>query len=488
MDKQAQTIPRLAAIVLFTATCFAVLVYMWLTFGGPVPLKPEGYRFKATFTEAPLLVSEADVRIAGLNVGKVKKVSRAPNGGVLAELELDERYAPIGSNARAILRPKSLLGQTYVELSPGTRGAPPLAEGDTLKAEQVKESVEIDELLRIFEKETRDDLQNWLRELATAIDKGRGKDFNDALGNLPGFVASGADVLRVLDDEEPALRRLIRNSGVTLSALNERENQFRSLIVNADRFFGTVASRNEQLATIIEILPTFLDETRTTVARLEEFAIDTRPLVRDLQPVATDLRPTLRNVGLLAPDLERLFRRLDPLIDEAPRNLPRAAAYLRGTQQVFENLHPYLQELNPIISFLNYYQEQVSDFIMNGSGSISGTLPAGDPGQGPRHYLRQMSVINSRSLAFNSQRQEFDRGNAYPAPNYLRRANAFGIQEAWDCKPLPGPKAEPTNGSPPCFIAPGSIWDGKKYPQLVSGVDKLVEPPAGVDGRRPARP
>lgn len=486
MNKQAPTLSRLAAIVLFTTSCFAVLVYMWLTFGGPVPLKSEGYRFNAVFTEAPLLVSEADVRIAGLNVGKVKKVSRAPGGGVLAEIEIDHRYAPLGSNARAILRPKSLLGQTYVELTPGTRGARPLDEGETLDPGQVQESVEIDELLTLFDKDTRENLRGWMRELATAIDKGRGQDLNQAFGHLPQFVASGADVLRVLDDEEPALRRLVRNSGVTLGALNERRNQFRDLVVNADRFFDAVASRNVRLAETIEILPTFLDETRTTVARLERFSIDTRPLVRDLQPVATDLRPTLHDVGRLAPDLEHLFRNLGPLIDEAPRNLPRAAAFLRGTAPVWESLYPYLQELNPIISFLNYYQEQVSDFIMNGSGSISGQLPA-LPGQGPRHYLRQMSIINSRGLAFSTQRQSFDRGNSYPAPNYLRRANAFGIQEAWDCKPR-GEESKPAQGEPPCFIAPGSLWDGNKYPRLRSGIDKLVPPPEGTEGRRPARP
>jgi virulence factor Mce-like protein len=486
MDKQAQTFGRLAAIVMFTATCFGVLIYMWLTFGGPVPLKPEGYRVQAVFTEAPLLVTEADVRIAGLNVGKVKKISRAPNGGVLTELELDKRYTPLSSNARAILRPKSLLGQTYVELSPGTRDAPKLEEGALLADSQVDESVEIDELLTIFDRDTRENLRGWMRELAKVIDKGRGQDFNQALGNLPGFVASGADVLRVLDDEEPALRRLVRDTGVTLGALNERRGQFRDLIVHADRFFGAVASKNQRLSETIEILPTFLDETRATVARLEEFSIDTRPLVRDLQPVATDLRPTLRNVGRLAPDLEHLFRNLPPLIEEAPKNLPRAAAFLRGTPQVFEQLHPYLRQLNPIIAFLNYYQEQVADFIMNGSGSISGTLPA-LPGQGPRHYLRQMSIINSRGLAIQTQRQSYDRGNAYPSPNYLRRANALGIQEAWDCKPN-GPQREPTNGEPPCYVAPGSVWDGNKFPQLEADMDALVEPPQGTDGRRPARP
>jgi phospholipid/cholesterol/gamma-HCH transport system substrate-binding protein len=81
VNKQAPTFPRLAAIALFTISCFVVLVYMWLTFGGPVPLQSKGYRFKAVFTEAPLLVTQADVRISGLNVGKVKKTSRAPNGG-----------------------------------------------------------------------------------------------------------------------------------------------------------------------------------------------------------------------------------------------------------------------------------------------------------------------------------------------------------------------------------------------------------------------
>jgi virulence factor Mce-like protein len=486
MDKQAQTFGRLAAIVLFTLSCFGVLVYMWLTFGGPVPLKPEGYRFKATFTEAPLLVSEANVRIAGLDVGKVKKVERAPNGGVLAEIELDERYAPLASDSRAILRPKSLLGQTYVEIAPGSRSAPPLDEGDELAETQVEESVEIDELLTIYDEDTRENLQGWIGELATAIDKGRGENFNEALGHLPTFVASGNDVLRVLNDEEPALRRLVRNSGVTLGAINERRGQFRDLVVNAERFFGAVASRNERLSETIEILPTFLDETRATVARLERFSRDTHPLVRDLQPVMTDLRPTLRDVGRLSPDLERLFKNLGPLIDEAPDTLPRAAAFLRGTPQVFENLHPYLNELNPIIAFLNYYQEQVSDFIMNGSGSISGTLPPVD-GAGPRHYLRQMSIINSRGLAFQSTRQPYDRGNAYPSPNYLRRANAFGIQEAWDCKPN-GIQREPEAGLPPCYVAPGSLWDGKKFPRLESNDDRLREPPRGLSGRRPARP
>src|SRR3712207_166705 len=116
--------------------------------------------------------------------------------------------------------------------------------------------------------------------------------------------------------------------------------------------------------------PPFLSEPRPPLNRLRRFSRDTRPLVRDLQPVARDLSPTLRDVGRLAPDLRALFRNLDPLIDESRRNLPAAARFIRGAEPVFEALHVYLPELNPVLSYLNYQSEQVSDFIMNGSGTL----------------------------------------------------------------------------------------------------------------------
>src|SRR3712207_7084664 len=39
--------------------------FLWLSFGGPVPLKPKGYRVQIGFPEATTLATEADVRVAG---------------------------------------------------------------------------------------------------------------------------------------------------------------------------------------------------------------------------------------------------------------------------------------------------------------------------------------------------------------------------------------------------------------------------------------
>jgi len=72
MQKSAPSFARIAAMVLFALSCFGLVLFLWLAFGGPVPLKPKGYRVTASFAEAASLATEADVRISGVPVGKVK--------------------------------------------------------------------------------------------------------------------------------------------------------------------------------------------------------------------------------------------------------------------------------------------------------------------------------------------------------------------------------------------------------------------------------
>jgi virulence factor Mce-like protein len=486
MIKKAPTLLQLAAMTGFVLSVVALLMMLWLQFGGTIPLRAEKYRFQASFDEAALLVEQADVRMAGIDVGKVVD-KKLVDGRSLATIELDEPYAPIPRDTRVLLRTKALLGETYVELTPGERAAGPLEDGDTLPRAAAQDAVQIDEIVRTFDEPTREAFQGWMHELARAIRLGRGEDLNDALGTLPGFVASGEDVLRVLNEEEPALRALIRNSGRALAAVNERRGQLGELIVNANNFMGALASRNESLAEAVLILPTFLNESRATLHRLRDFAADTRPLVRDLKPVADDLHPTLRDVGRLAPDLRQLFRNLDPLIDESERNLPAAADFIAGAEPVFESLHVYLPELNPILSFANFEQAQLADFITNGGGSLSATLPP-FPGEGPRHYLRQYGVINSRGLGIARTRPAYERANAYPGPNYMTRGRALGIPEAFDCKPSGGPVRESKNGEPPCYVAPRSLFDGRFFPRLQRGGAPLRPPPPGTLGSQPASP
>ena len=485
MIKQAPTWKGLTAMAVFALSCFGILLYLWISFGGPAPLKPQSYRFKANFPESSLLVNNADVRISGLTVGHVAGKELDRTGGQIVEIDVDRAYAPIPADTRAILRAKSILGQIYIELTPGTGGGPMLEDGGTLRRTQVEDAIFVDEILSTFDKPTRTYFRGWLDQISKAIRDGRGKDLNQALGKLDRWVASGADVLEVLDDQNPALERLIRNGSITLAAINERRGQFRELIGNANDVFDALASRNDQLAETISILPTFLDESKATLARLEAFAKNTQPLVRDLTPVAYKLQPTVRDVGKLAPDLRGMFRKMGPLIDESGRTLPEAAKFLDGAGPTLESVHAYLTQLNPILSFLNYQQQQVADFIMNGAGSLSASLGRLE-GEGPRHYLRQFTLINSRSSGVATTRPSYDRGNSYPLPNYYKRKKAFGIGEAWDCKPS-GPQKEPKNNEPPCYVQAPQTWDGKMFPRLEPG-NKEQDPPDNFDGTKPAQP
>ena len=124
MIKETPSLGRIFAMVAFTLSCFGILVFLWLSFGGSVPLQPKGYRVTVAFPEATQLAQEAEVRISGVRVGRVKKKEPNQQTGLTdTELEIDARYAPIPKDTRAILRQKTLLGETYVELSPGHAGA-----------------------------------------------------------------------------------------------------------------------------------------------------------------------------------------------------------------------------------------------------------------------------------------------------------------------------------------------------------------------------
>ena len=147
---------QLAAMVIFAFSCFGLLLFLWLSFGGAIPLKPKGYQVRIAFPEATTLATEADVRIAGVSVGKVRKldVDRGANR-TMVTLELESAYAPLHQDARAILRQKTLLGETYVELTPGHAQAKPIPEGGELPSSQVSDTVELDEILRAFDPQTR---------------------------------------------------------------------------------------------------------------------------------------------------------------------------------------------------------------------------------------------------------------------------------------------------------------------------------------------
>jgi len=457
VQKQAPTIGRLLVMVLFALSCFGLLLFLWLSFGGPIPFKPKGYRVKIAFPQAIQLGLQADVRTAGIPVGKVVSKDLYSHGNrTVATIQLDPRFVPLHADARAILRQKTLLGETFIELTPGTKSAPPIPEGGFLSNAQVVPNVYLDQVLQAFDPVTRQAFRHWQQDLAAGA-QGHGQDLNDAFGTLPGFTASASDLLDVLNSQSSAVRALFRNTGVTFAALNQNRAALHDLIVNSGQVFQATSDQRNALAQTFKIFPTFLDESKATFAKLQTFAVNTHPLIRELRPVARDLVPTLRDVRAFAPDLRNLFINLDPLITVSRTGLPALRDLLRGAKPLLAALDPFLEQLNPALQWLEFDQYQVSDFISNGAFPLTKTAPTpGVPGgAGPSvgHVLRTLGPTGVESAGIFPTRLSTNRGNAYASILALTetpQTAKFGLPPSFDCRNAGG-EVTPNEGMPSPF-------------------------------------
>jgi phospholipid/cholesterol/gamma-HCH transport system substrate-binding protein len=429
METRPPTVTRILIAIGFALSCFGLILFLWIAFGGPLPLKPQGYSLTVPFKQAtPQFAEQADVRISGVSVGKVNSITLSDSGRADATIELDSRYAPVPDDTRAILRQKTLLGETYVELTPGSDTAPTLPEGGRLPAGQVANAVQLDEVFRTFNEPTREAFQAWMQGQAAAL-RGRGADLSAAIAELDPFAESTNRALRILDSQRLAVRRLVHSGGTVFQALSERRGQLRDLIQNSDTVFATTAERNEALADTFRVLPTFQRETRLTLERLDRFAAETDPLVQQLRPAAKQLSPTLEAAGELAPDLERFFAGLRGTIAAAPRGFPALRKLLDddlppllarlGT--TVDGRAPFLAELNPIIAVARKYKHEITAFLGNVAAATNNGQPA------PNEFvktLRLTSPLNPQSTAAFSRRLTMERANPYTKPLGYNKLNS----------------------------------------------------------------
>jgi phospholipid/cholesterol/gamma-HCH transport system substrate-binding protein len=496
MQTRAPSAVQILIALGFALSCFGLLLFLWLAFGGPVPLKPEGYRITVPFKEATQLAVESDVRISGVSVGKVKEVELGDRGRAEATLEIEDEFAPLPENTRAALRSKTLLGETYVELTPGgptadafgaafaaaaggsdaaAEAVETIPEGGSLPQAQVSGQVQLDEILRTFDEPTREAFQVWMQEAAIAF-RGRGDDLSTAIASLDPFGEEATQLLTVLDAQRQAVRELVRNGGEVFEALSERQGQLRSLIQNTDTVFATTAARSRELQETFVILPTFLRESRLTLQRLDRFAAEADPLVRQLRPVARELSPTVIAAADLAPELEGFFLGLRGAIDAAPRGFGSLRRLLdRDLPPVLGELEPFLNNLTPIVQAARRYRHELTAFLANAAAA---TNAVGAGARGPIHYLRTTSPLNPGSLAAYPARLKTSRTNAYVKPlGYNRLPRGLESFDTRNC--TQGLSLTLTNESDDGFSHPEDVFERLKQFAFggVTDSDEVPAPP-----------
>ena len=195
---------------------------------------------------------------------------------------------------------------------------------------------------------------------------GRGIDLNAALGNLDPFAERADDLLRVLDSQRLAVKKLLADGGATFDAISKQPGELRSLIENTESVFSTTAARDAEIREIFQALPTFLDESKLTLERLDEFSGDTNALVTQLRPVARQLSGTFVALKRLSPEAKRFFNGLGPVIQRAEPGFSSLRVVLDDQLPPFlGRLDPYFDQLIPVIDTIDRYRREVTAFLGN---------------------------------------------------------------------------------------------------------------------------
>jgi len=417
MSKRAPSTTQLLVIAGFALSCFGILLFLWITFGGPTPFKAKPYEINVPFKEATQLAQQSDVRISGVSVGKVQDIVLAPDGEqAMAKVDIDDKYGPLPANTRAVLRTKTLLGETYIELTPGDRDGPKLADGGILPAAQIAESVQLDEIFRTFNAKTRAAFQSWQQEAALSIE-GQGASLSYAFGELEPTFTQFDRLFRVLDSQQLAVKQLFRNGATSLRALRGRQGELASLIQSSNALFSTTAARDRQIEELFRAFPTFQDESRLTLDRLKSFSINADPVMKQLVPVAEQLSPTLIAFSKFAPEAKGFFEGLEPVIDRAPTGFPAVRKLFRDEfPPLLRAVDPFLRNLNPVLTGLGLYKHELTGTLGNIAAISNAKLPVENAAGEHAHFLRAMGPFNPESLATYPSRTTTGRTNAYPQP------------------------------------------------------------------------
>ncbi len=431
MQKRAPTLGNMVVIVLFVLSCFGLLLFLWESFGGPVPLKPKGYRMTVSFPASLALAEQSNVRISGVDVGHVVAIKLGRSGRTRAELEINQRYAPIRANMHAILRQKTLLGETYVQLIPqgGGHSGPFLPDNGQLADSQVEPSVTLDGILSAFDAKTRRDFQIWQQALAAGIE-GRGEQINAGFSAINPFVQHANTLVGLLASQEGAISALVKNTGVVFNALASRDHQLEGLIVNGERTFHAASEASQAFAEAWRALPTFERSSRVALKELDRFGDNASPFLEEFQPVERKLSKLLIAAKPFAPQFDRFLTSLGPLTKAAKRGLPDVGKTLDLTTTQLEAIRPVLHNLDPFLQNLGEYVPELQAFFANLTASTQAhggntNTPGGSTQQ---HYLRIMNVLNPQSLAVYSQRVGSDRANPYFKPGAFRSIANGGLQ------------------------------------------------------------
>lgn len=397
-----------AVLAGFVLTGILIVLFMLAGTQVHVPLlsEPRPYHVTVELEDSDNLVPASDVRIAGVHIGDVQSIELG-DGGAVATLRLDSDYAPLHQGVQVRVGEKSVVGETYVEITDGNGEA--LRAGSALPAKVVQSSIQLGDVLRSLDAPTRISLRALIRSLGAGTD-GTREDVAALVRGLGDLGKEGHTALDAIAAQSQDLQALTRETATVLEVLDVGEGQIADLVGNARQVSEATAGQSDAVKTSMRLLPSTLDTTRTASSALNRLAAALAPVATDLRKAAPDLRGAIADLPETTQVLRSLLPDLDATLVRAPRTLRLLPAFGRQVRATIPEARAILTQVNPMLEYLRPYGPDIASWVANFSSLLQYTDETGV------HYGRLQPSINEGSIESPLHASINVDSNPYPGP------------------------------------------------------------------------
>ena len=218
------------------------------------------YKVTAYFEDAAGIKAGDDVKVAGLDAGKVGAIE-IRDGVVAVELKVSESVE-LSSDSTAEITIETLLGRKSVTLYDGS-GEALLADGDEILIDDTVTPVDLidiaDQSVRLLEESDADSLETFMSEVSK-ITNGKREQITTLINGL-------GDTLAAVDERKVELASLIDSLRIVSTTFAERDDTLVSLIDNFDVVLANLAERTQELVILLENTDSASHEVASLVSR-----------------------------------------------------------------------------------------------------------------------------------------------------------------------------------------------------------------------------
>jgi len=312
-------------VSIFLAVC-GLGIFVILAIFAQLRFQPEK-TYNAVFTDVSGLKGGNFVRIAGVEVGKVKKITVRDDATVNVEFSADDSVV-LTEGAKALVRYQNLVGDRFLALEQGVGDVKTLKPGQTIPVERTAPALDLDALIGGFRPLLRaldpDQVNALTGQLVQAF-QGQG-------ATIGSFLAQTASVTNTLADRDQLIGQVVNNLNTVLGSLGDQGQQF--------------------------------DKTLDSLAEL----------VHGLADRKVDISNGVANINAAAGSITDLLARARPPLQNTIHQVDRAAGIVLADHDYVDNLLNTLPDKYQILAreglygdFFNFY---LCDAVlkMNGKG------------------------------------------------------------------------------------------------------------------------